>query len=99
MADSPFSDITIKELSPNEQSESKGPPKQALNAITGIPILAIVRFDTKSPIEFPKANTVEPSMSSLNSNTTATALITAIISVAKKDIQIKERTNPKKDPK
>lgn len=60
-----FFGIITNPLNPNEQSANNGPPKQAANAIIGIPILAIVKFEIKSPTEFPRANTVMPKMSSL----------------------------------
>ena len=60
--------MTIVALMPKELIDKSGPPKQAPKAMTGMPILAIMRFETKSPTELPKANTVAPRTSSLMEN-------------------------------
>ena len=88
----------MQEHKPNEQIERRGRPKQALNAITGMPIRAMERFDTRSATEFPNAKNVAPNLSSVMAKTVPAAFSAVTISAAKIDIQTREVQNPKKQP-
>ena len=75
MVEVPFLIISIVNGNPIPNKRlNKGPPKQALNPALGDPLFAIEVSAIMSPIEFPQASTVNPSMASLKPNMTPNAL-------------------------
>ena len=73
---------------------NNGPPKHAESAIIGNPILAIVKFEMKSPNELPMAKIVIPNIASERSKSSAKNLMIEINSAAIVEIQETDIPNP-----